>query len=105
MSFEAKLQIEDKVATIRLTGELDATSAPRFNDVIIELAKNELTRLVLLAEHLSYMSSAGLRCLVFAHQKLPRDSEIVLVGAQPDVAETIRLTGFDRSILMETGGH
>jgi anti-anti-sigma factor len=104
MSFEAKLQIADKVATIRLAGELDATSAPRFNDVIIDAAKNGLTRLVLLAHNLSYMSSAGLRCLVFAHQKLPRGSEIVLVGAQPDVAETIRLTGFDRSIIMEAGG-
>lgn len=101
MAFEAKLRIEDNVATIRLAGELDAKSAPRFNDVIIDAAKNQLSRLVLLAENLSYMSSAGLRCLVFAHQKLPRGSEIVLVGAQPDVAETIRLTGFDRSIVME----
>lgn len=101
MAFEAKLRIEDNVATIRLAGELDAKSAPRFNDVIIDAAKNQLSRLVLLAEDLSYMSSAGLRCLVFAHQKLPRGSEIVLVGAQPDVAETIRLTGFDRSIIME----
>lgn len=104
MAFDVKLQVEDKVATVRLIGELDATSAPQFNDVIIDAAKHELTRLVLLADELSYMSSAGLRCLVFAHQKLPRGSEIVLVGAQPDVAETIRLTGFDRSIVMETGG-
>jgi anti-anti-sigma factor len=101
MPFEATLHMEDTVATIRLAGELDATSASRFNDVIIDAAKNALTRLVLLAENLSYMSSAGLRCLVFAHQKLPRGSEIILVGAQPDVAETIRLTGFDRSIKME----
>lgn len=101
MSFEAELQIEDTVATIRLSGELDSASAPGFNDVIIEAAKNQPSRLVLLAGSLSYMSSAGLRCLVFAHQKLPRGSEIVLVGAQPDVAETIRLTGFDRSIVME----
>lgn len=104
MAFDVKLQVEDKVATIRLAGELDATSAPQFNDAIIDAARHDLTRLVLLAEELSYMSSAGLRCLVFAHQKLPRGSEIVLVGAQPDVAETIRLTGFDRSIVMETGG-
>lgn len=104
MPFEVKLRIEDKVATMTLAGELDATSAPRFNDAIIDAARNELTRLVLLAEDLSYMSSAGLRCLVFAQQKLPRGSEIVLVGAQPDVAETIRLTGFDRSILMEADG-
>ena len=104
MSFDAKLQIEEGVATIRLSGELDAASAPKFSDLVTEAAKHDLNRLVLLAADLAYMSSAGLRCLVFAHQKLPRKTEIVLVGAQPDVAETIRLTGFDRSITMEEAG-
>jgi anti-anti-sigma factor len=104
MPFDAKLRMEDRVATIRLTGELDATSAPRFNDMIIDASKRTLDRLVLLAENLTYMSSAGLRCLVFAHQKLPRGTEIILVGARPDVAETIRLTGFDRSIVMQEAG-
>jgi anti-anti-sigma factor len=47
------------------------------------------------------MSSAGLRCLVFAHQKLGRAVEIVLVGTQPAVAETISMTGFDRSVIMQ----
>jgi anti-anti-sigma factor len=104
MPFDAKLQIEEGSATIRLSGELDASSAPKFNELVIDAAKYELSRLVLLAIELSYMSSAGLRCLVFAQQKLPRTTEIVLVGAQPDVAETIRLTGFDQSITMEEAG-
>jgi anti-anti-sigma factor len=104
MSFAAKMLIEDATATIRLSGELDAASAPQFNIQVVEAAKHDLDRLVLLAADLSYMSSAGLRCLVFAQQKLQRKTEIVLVGAQPDVAETIRLTGFDRSITMEDAG-
>jgi anti-anti-sigma factor len=107
MSFNARLLVEDRVASIWLTGELDAVSAPRFNELIVEAAGHPLDRLVLLAENLSYMSSAGLRCLVFAQQKLPNATEIVLVGAQADVAETIRLTGFNQSITMEqaAGGH
>jgi anti-sigma B factor antagonist len=104
MPFDAKLQIEGGVATIRLSGELDAASAPQFNNLISDTAKHDLDRVVLLAGALSYLSSAGLRSLVFAHQKLPGKTEIVLVGAQPDVAETIRLTGFDRSITMEESG-
>jgi anti-anti-sigma factor len=104
MSFDAKLLMEDSVATIWLSGELDAGSARRFNDLIADAARHQPSRLVLLAEHLSYMSSAGLRCLVFARQKMPGAIEIVLVGAQPDVAETITLTGFDRSITMEQAG-
>lgn len=103
MSLDAHLQLADGVATIRLSGELDGRSAPEFNELIIEAAQHDLIKLVLLADKLSYMSSAGIRCLVFAHQKMP-EVEIVFSGAQPDVAETIRLTGFDRSLVLVEAG-
>lgn len=101
MSFNVRMQTDDGVATIWLAGELDARSAPQFNQLVIEAAAEHVRKLVLLIEDLTYMSSAGLRCLVFAHQKMPRGVEIVLIGARPEVAETIRLTGFDRSITMQ----
>jgi anti-sigma B factor antagonist len=104
MTFDAKMQVADGVATIHLAGELDTRSAPQFNDLIIDAARHELNQLVLIADKLTYMSSAGLRCLVFAHQKMPRAVQIMLIGAQPDVAEVIRLTGFDRSIIMQEAG-
>jgi anti-sigma B factor antagonist len=104
MSFDAKLEIDDGVATVRLSGELDTASAPDFNELISHLAERDLSRLVLLATDLSYMSSAGLRSLVLAQQKLPDETEIVLVGAQPEVLETIRLTGFDQSVTTESAG-
>jgi anti-anti-sigma factor len=101
MAFDAKLQIVDGVATIRLVGELDARSAPRFNELISEAASSGISQLVLIANNLTYMSSAGLRCLVFAHQKMPDTVRIIFVGAQPEVAETIRLVGFDHSIVLQ----
>ena len=101
MSFTTKVHIDDGVVTIRLTGELDSRSAPALNEVIVEATGGPVRRLVLLAEDLTYMSSAGLRCLVFAHQKLGRGVEIVLVATQPAVAETISMTGFDRSVIMQ----
>jgi anti-anti-sigma factor len=101
MSFTTKVHIDDGVVTIRLTGELDSRSAPTLNEVIVAATAEPVRRLVLLAEDLTYLSSAGLRCLVFAHQKLGRGVDIVLVGATPEVAETIRLTGFDRSLVMQ----
>ncbi|ONI84656.1 hypothetical protein ALI22I_29395 [Saccharothrix sp. ALI-22-I] len=101
MSFEAKSHVWDGIATIRLRGELESKSAGRLNRVIEEVATQELHRMVLLMDQLTYLSSAGLRSLVYAHQKLGRGVEIVLVGALPEVAETIRLTGFDRSVVMQ----
>ncbi|GAA1685141.1 anti-sigma factor antagonist [Nonomuraea sp. NPDC048882] len=100
MSFKINMNVEGDTATIRLAGELDGRSAPELNDLVSQAVGRQVAKLVLLLDELTYMSSAGVRCLVFAHQKLPRGSEITLVGTQPEVAETIRLTGFDRSIMM-----
>jgi anti-anti-sigma factor len=101
MSFQVRMQATDDAATIWLSGELDSESAPRLNEVIAEAVGRQANRLVLLMADLTYMSSAGLRSLVLAHQKLPYGVEIVLIGTQPDVAETIRLTGMDRSFVMQ----
>jgi anti-anti-sigma factor len=102
MPFEVTMDVDtENVATVRLSGELDAHAAAQLNDLVVQAEKQEVSRLVLLMTELSYLSSAGLRALVFAHQKLPGTTEIVLVGTQPDVAETIRLTGFDRSVVMQ----
>ena len=101
MSFQVNMNVDDGVATIRLAGELDGSAAPKLNDLVVEATALSVGRLVLLMNELTYMSSAGLRSLVFAHQKLPGTTEIILVGTQPEVAETIRLTGFDRSIVMQ----
>jgi len=102
MAFQAKMQFDDGVATIRMSGELDGEGAPLLGDLVAGAAERDtLGRLVLLMDELTYLSSAGLRSLVFAHQKMPYTVDIVLVGAQPQVAETIRMTGFDRSVVMQ----
>jgi anti-anti-sigma factor len=104
MTFDATLQVVDRIAMIRLAGELDARSAPRFNELVGEAAGSDVEQLVLIADHLTYLSSAGLRCLVFAHQKMPDAVRITVIGAQPQVAETIRLVGFDHSIVLQEAG-
>ncbi len=102
MAFSTDLHLEEGTATIRLDGELDSRSAPELAELVSKVAtEQDVERLVLLMAELSYMSSAGLRCLLFAHQKMPAQAQIILVGTQPQVAETIRLTGFDRSITMQ----
>jgi anti-anti-sigma factor len=104
MGFQGKLHAEDGVATIRLAGEVDSRSAHRLNELIAAAVSHTPQRLVLLVEELTYLSSAGLRSLVFAHQTVGKGVEIVLVGVRPEVAKTIRLTGFDRSIVMQEAG-
>ncbi|GAA3794832.1 anti-sigma factor antagonist [Streptomyces phyllanthi] len=98
MSFDVRLRVDERVATIELRGELDAATAGRFHDTIDQAAAAGAIELVIRAEQLAYLSSAGLRSLVFARQKMGDDVRIAVVGAPETVARTIRLAGFDHSI-------
>ena len=100
MNFSADLTIDGATALIRLSGELDANTAPNFFDRVTEAAQTDPERLVLVMDELEYMSSAGLRGLAFARQKMDDDVEILVVGANDTVAQTIRMTGFEHSVVM-----
>ncbi len=65
------------------------------------LEHEDLAELRLDLTELTYLSSAGLRSLVVAHQRLGREVGIVLTGVCSDVAESIRLTSFDAAALLE----
>jgi len=103
MGFKARMYADEGSGTVTITlaGELDSSSAPRLNELIVEAATKPVERMVLLLERLSYLSSAGVRCVVVAHQRFGPGVEIVLVGARPEVAETLQLTGLDRSVTMQ----
>jgi anti-anti-sigma factor len=100
MAFESTLEMKNDIALISLTGELDASVAQTFRDRIEEASANKARKLVLMLSGLDYMSSAGLRTLVFAKQKMGAAVTIYVVGAQPQVVEPIRQTGFHHSVVM-----
>lgn len=100
MAFDATLEMVNGIAKITLTGELDASVAPIFREKIESAAEQNAAKLVLMVEGLEYMSSAGLRTLVFAKQKMGQKVDIFIVGAQPQVVDPIKQTGFHHSVIM-----
>jgi anti-sigma B factor antagonist len=103
MSLDMTQTLRQGEAVLTLSGEADGESAPGILRAVDALAGESLRRLVFDLSALTYLSSAGLRCLVFAHQKLGRGVEIVLADPSPEVTETIRLAGFDRSATITRG--
>ena len=101
MTFNANLEIENAIAEITLSGELDANTAPVFKEKVEEALTADIQRLVLIMDDLEYMSSAGLRVLIFAKQKLGTAVDIYLVKPQAMVQDTIEKTGFHHSIVIE----
>ena len=99
MAFDSSLVVDNGIAKITLTGELDAAAAPAFRADIEKAASQNVKRLVLMVKELGYMASAGLRALVFAKQKMGTQVDIYVIGAQPSIIETLELTGFANSVI------
>lgn len=103
MSLAISSSTSDGTVTMTLAGSVDSGSAPQLQAQLTTVPAAGIRRLVLDVAGVTYLSSAGVRCLVYAHQLLGRQVEIVVAGARPEVAETIRLTGFDRSVVLRDG--
>jgi anti-anti-sigma factor len=99
MAFTCSLVVEDRIAKITLSGELDAASAGGFRDRIAEAATHDLRALVLMMADLDYMASAGLRTLIFAKQKMGTAVDIYVIAAQESITETLEMTGFQNSVI------
>ncbi len=100
MAFSSSLEVVNGVGKITLKGELDAAAAPTFRADIEKAATENVRALALILDQLGYMSSAGLRALVFAKQKMGADTDLYVVGAQESVLETLELTGFQSSVII-----
>lgn len=87
-----------EVSTITLAGSIDAGSAALLEQAVNDVDPAGLRRLVLVLNDVEYLSSAGLRCLAVAHQRLGRPVRIVLEGARQEVADTVRQAGLDRVV-------
>lgn len=100
MAFTITSEMNNGIARINLHGELDGMVAEQFRDAVTNSAALNPRRLVLDMTDLAYMSSAGLRVLVFARQKMGGDIDIFVIGANEGVTETIEMTGFHYSVTM-----
>jgi anti-anti-sigma factor len=92
---------EGPVATVTLRSRIDSSNAQQLADALIALVDQNISRLVFVAKELEYISSAGLRAVVFAKQKLGQDSQVHLVSASPEIVNIFVVTGFDRFIVIE----
>jgi anti-sigma B factor antagonist len=99
MAFSSDLVIDRGIAKITLTGELDAQAATEFRTDVEQAANQRVRKLVLLMSGLGYMSSAGLRAIVYAKQKMGAQSDVFVVGANDGINETLQLTGFSSSVI------
>ena len=85
--------------TLRLTGRIDSNNAPQVEkDLLARVAGKNSAPLVLDAQDLQYISSAGLRVLLHLKKTNP---DMTITGVSSEVYEILDMTGFTQMITVE----
>ena len=91
------LNIEKKAdgekLVIALEGRLDTTTAPQLESEL-GTCLDGVKELVFDLEKLEYISSAGLRVLLSAMQRMEQQGEMVVRNVSSDVMDVLEVTGF-----------
>lgn len=99
MSLLINVDQQDSHVTIELIGQVDTKSAPELLEKLTEIGLAELSELRIIANELTFLSSAGLRALVFSKQKMPHSSRLILVGGNEAIKATIIQTGLSSAVM------
>jgi anti-anti-sigma factor len=92
---------DSDVVKVELVGRLDATNAEGLQNELKKFAGQKITQLVFLASALEYISSAGLRVIIFAKQKIGVDAKVFLIGAQEPILNVVKMSGLDNFMMIQ----
>ncbi|HEY9703527.1 MAG TPA: anti-sigma factor antagonist [Allocoleopsis sp.] len=96
----ASLETRGNIGIITLVGQMDASNAPEFKEKVEAAANGGAKKLVLMLKDLEYMSSAGLRVLIFVKQKMGVDADVYIVAPSETVADTLDKSGYGESVII-----
>ena len=98
MALTIEVVQNDVHVSITLAGDVDTKTAPELLSKLVALELNVLEQLRLDLQAVNFVSSAGLRAIVFAKQKMPHESTLYVIGASEQIIETITKTGLGNAI-------
>lgn len=94
-----KTRVEKRL-TIGLTGRLDTSTAPQLEQELQESLEG-VEELIFDLSRLEYISSAGLRVLLYAQKVMNRQGSMVVRHANEMIQEVFEITGFTDILNLE----
>lgn len=94
------LNQNDSHLLIKITGWLDSQTAPEIDNVI-RSSLTGITDLVFDFSELKYISSAGLRILLYANKIMLKQGSMKITGCGPEILEIFDITGFSDILTIE----
>ena len=95
-------RIDKNILYIAVEGRVDASNAAEAEKKIFEIKNaNADKHVVLDAENLEYVSSAGLRILLTTQKTMSKQGKMVVRHVNKSIAEVFRITGFSKVLTVE----
>jgi uncharacterized protein (TIGR02172 family) len=92
-------RIDKDILYIAVEGRIDASNAPQAEELIFGIKNaNPGKHTVVDADHLEYISSAGLRVILRLRKEEPK---LAIINVAPDVYEVFDMTGFTDMVTVE----
>jgi len=86
-----------EVAVLRLSGRLDVIAAETYGPRIVSEVKQAEAGLILDLDAVDFISSAGLRAILLAHDEAKAaDKPLAVIRAQPPVYKIFKIASLDR---------
>ena len=84
----------ERTVRLELDGKLDTTTAPEFEKQLQDIFSRPIGFLLFDLRNLSYISSAGVRTILFAHQEMAqRNGKVLITNLQPQIQQVMEIIG------------
>ena len=92
-----KIEVEEGVAVFSIEGSLDANLVNAVNEKIYDIIESSLTKVIFDFSQLLYISSAGLRVVLYAAKKMKsKDGKVVLCSVNNNVQRVLDISGLTK---------
>lgn len=95
-NFNANL--DGTTLTVILGVELAKANAPAMQQLLSSYRDQNIQRIIFDATDLVFISSAGVRCIIYARREVGQKSEIVFQNCASEIYEVFQMTGLARFI-------
>ena len=91
--------LDDKAIIVDVKGALDSSTSADFEDYINQLLAKRKSNIIINAENIEYISSAGIGVILYIQKKMLALKGIFIMCAVPDEIQALfKLLGFDKII-------
>jgi anti-anti-sigma factor len=93
-----QINLEGTTLKVKVGFELTRRNAPVLQELLNSYKGQNILRIVFDTTDLVFISSAGIRCVIFAIQELGQKPEIIFLNCAKEIIETFKMSGLIRFI-------